>query len=59
MMASGEPNSAIHPFGGLAALDTRPGPMALRHRLTTGLPLSRMLRLLVVGFDYTGDRLTT
>lgn len=47
-----------HPFGGLATPDTRPGPIALRHRLTTVLPLSRMLRLLVSGFDFAGDTLT-
>jgi hypothetical protein len=42
----GARHDSAHPFGSLAI--RRGGPMALRPRLTTGLPLSRMKRLLAV-----------
>lgn len=34
---------SIHPFGGLATRNGISGPIALRPRLTTSLPLSRMM----------------
>jgi hypothetical protein len=47
----------FHPFGNLATLcvQSTTGPMALRPRLTTGLPLSRIKRVKKVIVEYGND----